>query len=431
MNLSPEEENVKVLLINPHHRGKTDYPLGLLYIATVLDQRGDVDVRIMDLPVLGYTDEDVTAFIRDFAPDVVGITTMTYTYYKALQLAQLVKTLDESVLVVLGGSHVTYTSGQTLEENPFVDIVARGEGEVTMSEIVDFAHGERKLEDIRGISFRQDGHVLSTANRPLIEDLDRIPFPNRDLIPLQAYKDKIDYCSMISSRGCPYACRFCSVIFRPRYRMRTPVNVVDEMEIISRDYGFERISLLDDNFTVNRNHVLGICREIMGRGLDIEWGCSTRVDTVTKDLLGVMSNAGCKGLFIGYESGVQRVLDLMNKGTTTHQGAKVAQWAGELGIQLLASFILGFPGETVEDALNTVDYAKKLRASKVMFNFFVPLPGSEVYEERDRYGLTFKFDFKKLDEVSGNIPIVETPGMSLRDSIEVYLRAAKTFGGLE
>lgn len=421
-----EVEKLKVLLINPPQFSIPEFPLGLLYIATKLRDSG-FECKIVDMSFHDLDTENLRSIVKEYSPDIVGITTMTYTYYTVLEISHIIKSVDPRIYIVLGGPHATFLSREILNESQDIDIIVRHEGEITMVELLEGLMNNRNLKNVKGITFRKNESILDTPNRPFIKNLDELPFPDRSLLPFERYKETVKHCSIITGRGCPYFCKFCSNVFGKNYRARSVKNVIDEIEIIISEYGFRRISFVDDLFTLNKKRVVRICNEIKERRLEFEWGCSTRVDTITKDLLKTMKDTGLKAIFVGYESGVQEVLDLMKKGTTINQGVEVAKWAKELGINLAASFIIGFPGETKQMALSTVNYASELRPNRVLFNFFVPLPGSTIYDEMEDYGISFKYDYKQLDKAKGNIPIIETNEMKIEDSVDVYLIAAERF----
>jgi radical SAM superfamily enzyme YgiQ (UPF0313 family) len=403
-----------------------EFPLGLLYIGTKLRDSG-IDCIVIDMSFYGLNIENLKSIVNQYSPDIVGITVMTYTFCTALEISHMVKCVDPGIYVILGGPHATFQGREILSESQDVDIVVRYEGEITMVELLKCLEHNGTLRRVKGIAFRENELIFETPDRPFIENLDELPFPDRNFLPLQKYKEILGYCSMITSRGCPYLCRFCSNVFGKNYRARSVENIIDEIEIIVSEYGFTNVSFVDDLFTLDTKRVIEICAEIKNHGLEFEWGCSARVDTVTKDLLKTMKHAGLTGIFVGFESGVQRTLDLMKKGNTVEQGIKVAKWTKELGIELVASFIIGFPGETKHMALSTIDYARKLHPSKVLFNFFVPLPGSVVYDKKEEYGITFRYDYTQLNKAKGNIPIIETREMNIEDSVNVYLTAAKEF----
>jgi anaerobic magnesium-protoporphyrin IX monomethyl ester cyclase len=268
-----------------------------------------------------------------------------------------------------------------------LDAVVVGEGEETMVELAEY--GDRncgKLEDIRGIAYQdlKSGNIKFNAPRPLIKDLDKIPFPARHLVPFKSYGTTQNHSSdMITSRGCVFSCGYCSssLIMGKRFRTRSPGNVADEIEELIKDYQIKDIAFMDDTFMLNKRRADAIAEEIKSRGLDIGFVASSRVDMVDKNLLEKLKSAGLSTLYYGVESGSQRILDLMKKGITLKQAEDAVKAAKDVGVEVLTSFILGFPGETREEIDETIKFSIKLNADYSQFSILTPFPGTPIYHE--------------------------------------------------
>ena len=271
---------MKICLISPPYNsavksvvGISSPPLGLAYIASVLRQNHKV--KIIDSNILNYTIDDVERELRSFNPDVVGITSVTPSIYEAYKVAETAKKVREDCIVVLGGPHATFMPRQTMEECKYIDIIVRGEGEETTRELIENIEKGAPLNGVKGITFRDKNEIIDTEPRPFIKNIDDIPFPSRDLLPMHLYKfNEVRYTAMLTSRGCPFKCSFCSSsrLFGGYWRGRSPENVLEEMKIIYEEYNIKNIEFIDDTFTLNQERAEKICDEIIKQGWDITWG---------------------------------------------------------------------------------------------------------------------------------------------------------------
>jgi len=316
-------------------------PLGLAYIAAVLEKFGHLEIDSCE-----WINE-----VKSWKPDVVGISILTPTAPKGYMAAKLVKEeLGEDTIVIAGGPHTTYMYTEALNNN--VDVVVRGEGEYTTLELVNALekHGLDKevLTKIKGIAFKDDnGKVIVTSSRPFIEDLDELPWPARHLLPMDKYTvfgKPIKVAHVMASRGCPYGCMFCitSYYWGRRLRFRSPKNVADEIEFLVEKYGVKQIAFADDELTINRKFVYDLVGELNKRKLDIVFACGSRVDHVDKKLLEYLYNNGCVALYFGVESASQKTLNYIGKRIRIEQVKKVFKWIKELKGFAVATFILGF-----------------------------------------------------------------------------------------
>ena len=401
---------MRTLLINPPYPFTEwpNMPLGLSYIAAVLEKNG-VEVKVLDVLVSQYSEEKVHRCMAEFSPEVVGITAVTMNYPASSNILKLCKRFDENVITVIGGPHVTFCAEQTLREAPWIDIVVRGQGEYTMLDIVS----GKKLAEIEGLVFREGDGVVATGDRPWTENLDELPFPARHLFPLAKYRAFNAGGSLITGRGCPFNCIFCAGhrMTGRRVRLRNAKLVVDEMQMV-QELGFKEIYIEDDLLTFNHAHVNAICDEILNRGLKIKWNAFSRVDTVTRELVKKMKEAGCVGLLFGVESGNQEILDRVKKKITLKKVKQAVALTKETGMRAVTSFILGLPGETKKTMRQSYDFANRLNAPYSL-HVLAPFPGTEVREKAEEYGMTILTDdWSKYD---ANRVVTTTPGAGAKD----------------
>lgn len=388
--------------------------LGLGYLAAVLE-KNQFQVDVIDCQVLKLSSEDFRSEISKRQPDIVGITSSTLTYQPALKLVKIAKEACPNCVTAMGGAHVTFWDDKALEECPELDIVIRKEGENTLLELVQRVANKESFIDVIGTTSRKDGKSVRNADRPYIEDLDALPFPARHLWPMERFREYEDILYLATSRGCVYWCEFCSTVrmHGRKYRMRSPKNVVDELEFLHKTYNINKFTFCDDAFTVDQQRTEAMCTEILKRGLKIEWNCGTRVDMLTHELLEKMKNAGCISVWFGVESGSQQVLDAMKKGITPELTIKVLGWVRELGMQPIPNVILGFPGETKESAWKTIKFVEKISPDAVGFyNVATPFPGTPMYDMVKEKGWLRVTDFDMYDTTH---PIFETPWLSMKE----------------
>jgi len=397
--------------------------LHLGYLAATLEQHGH-QARLLDLNIVG---DEIEAFKRELAdstPSVVGISATTASFPQATHLAQWSKeTLPDSV-VVLGGCHVTFTAAQTLADTPAVDMVVRGEGEQTLRELVDCLAADQPPTGVLGLSYRQNGHIIHNPPRPFIRDLNALPWPARHLMDMPLYSVPG---ALISSRGCPGRCIFCAAgaMGGQRYRIRSPESVVDEMEFLHRQYGLEQLSIMDDTFTgLPRKLTLPVCAELERRGLKIAFGCESRADVATPQLLETLRKAGCTTIQFGVESGSPRILATLGKRITLDQVRQATTHSVELGMRVICSFILGHPNETEQDVYMTLDFIEELLyigVREIYITPLIPYPGSDVYERRETYGITLHAN--DWSQFSFGVPVISTRHLSRDQLREFYVEA--------
>jgi len=401
----------KVLLINPTfdvirqlgELGKLYVkarPLGLGHLASYLESKG-IETRIIDGQISDLTEETLGKEIREFSPNIVGITSTTALAGAAHEVAKWTKNIPKDIKVVMGGVHPTVLPEETLEDNN-VDVVVRGEGEITFFELVKAFETRTNLEDVLGISYKNNGEIVHNENRPFIKDLDSLPPVDDHALPRSLYSD---YC-VLTARGCPFHCIFCSsrTVWGTRYRVRSPENVFVEIDSVVKKYSPKEIAFLDESFVINKERTEKICDMFMERGYHkkMSWICSSRTDLVDEPLLEKMREAGCSAISFGIETASQRLLDILKKRTSPEINERALRMAKKAGISnVRGTFILGIPTETREDSLATIKYAKKLPLDSAKFSIATPYPGTELYRIALSEGMHIQKDWSKLHQGVG------------------------------
>jgi radical SAM superfamily enzyme YgiQ (UPF0313 family) len=385
---------MRVLLINPSYPFE-EVPrllVTLPYVAAALRAEGH-EVEILDLLLARTTPEKIERRMERLRPEVVGITSVTLNHHIAEGIAEVVRKCDERVPVVMGGPHVSFEIEGSFSALPALDFIAIGEGEHTMVELARTLEGRMDVRDVRGLAWRDrgSGEVVRNAARPLEDDLDSLPNPARELVPLPRYLAFDAHASVLTSRGCPYECIFCSAPAWTgrKVRYRKPSLCVDEIEGLAA-LGFTEITIEDDLFTLYRRHFLAVCNELIRRGTGIRWNAFSRVDTITPEIIATMAEAGCQAICFGVESGNQEMLDLVKKKSNLAKVKEAMRMSQDAGIVALASFIIGLPGETEATLRKTVEFARELHeefGSLYGFHILSPFPGTEVRDRAAEYGL--------------------------------------------
>jgi anaerobic magnesium-protoporphyrin IX monomethyl ester cyclase len=377
-----------VTLVNPPYPVEAPQaifiPLGISYLAASLEQNG-YQVDVIDCQVSKPTQKDLEAEFKQRQPDVVGVTSATLTYLPAVEIVKTAKQALPNCLTLMGGPHVTVMAEQALSENPAADIIVRGEGEQTMLELARLvSNGNLKnLGEVAGITFRKNGQIIRTPNRPFIQDIDSLPLPAHKHFDVSMYRILgKTYLPIITSRGCPYQCAFClaSEMCGRGFRARSPRKVVDELEWLRDTFGAGAVAFYDDTFTFDVKRAVAICDEMTRRKVGLLWDCRTRVDRVSKELLAKLRRTNCRLIHFGVESGSQKMLDAMKKGTTVEQNATAIKWAKEVGISVAISLVVGYPGETPEMLKQTIDFIRRTEPDYVYMCEAVPYPGTELYD---------------------------------------------------
>jgi anaerobic magnesium-protoporphyrin IX monomethyl ester cyclase len=374
-------------------------PIGLCYVAATLLAH-QFDVKMVDFAVRDPSPEDIELEIHRQQPRILGITASTSTYNKALTIARKAKEIDSGTLTVIGGPHVTFTAQETLA-HPEIDLVVRNEGEITMLELCElYLRGKGRLEFIEGVTYRGEDRIVSNPDRPMIRDLDQLPFPARHHEPLNLYKIPG---TLITSRGCPSRCIFCAAqaMSGGTYRVRSPGNVLAEIDEMKRRYNPPFYFVADDAFTIFHSRTREICAGL--KKMSVRWICESRVNFVNRELLREMADSGCFGIQFGVESGSQAILDSIRKGVAVDQVRKAVKWARELSLLTVCSFMFPHPGDTPETVSETKRFMLDLKAqgAVVALSGTAPFPGTYLWEHAVDLGAKIVTeDLEEFDLVS-------------------------------
>ena len=417
--MTEKHRRVKTALVNPPplkgvYRHQLYLSIGLAYLAAVLEEN-DYEVTVIDCPASEIDLEKLKIKLATVQPNLIGITSMTPTIQSAIESANVAKEVCPDSTIIFGGPHTTFMDKQVLDEEKNVDIIVRGEGEQTLLEIAQNISNNNKINQIEGITFRNNEHIVRTPNRMYIQNLDELPRPAYHNFPLEKYRlfgRRI--LPIITSRGCPSQCSFCTTsrIFGKAFRARSPKNVVDELEWLRDEHGADAFSFYDDTFTLNKKRALEICKEIKNRKIKLPWDCQTRVSTVSKEMLTKMREANCQQVFFGVESGCQKILNAVNKGTTVEQNKAAIKLAKESGLFVAVSVMVGYPGETPEMLNQTIDLLRETEPDDAYICVATPYPGTELRRLVEEKGWNISNDWKRYDTTA---PVFDNPNLSAED----------------
>jgi len=399
---------------------------GLMSISAVLKAAGH-DVRVIDPETQGLTDEDVLGLIRGFQPSIVGVSAMTSNILLAYEVVRLSKRADNRILTLIGGYHASALPERTLMECRELDAVCVGEGEYAMLELA----GGKAPADVAGLVWRAGDAVMRTVERPLIGDIDSLPMPDFDCLPLDQYHPHLHkakdgkWTTIITSRGCPYKCYYCAsrIVNKGRFRAHS-VNRVMDMIYALKERGFTYLRVFDDEFTVDRKRVLDVCDRLVEEKVGIIWDCNSRVNVVDRELLARMKAAGCILVFYGCESGNQGVLDKICKQITVEQIVEAFKATSESGMEANGSWILGNVWDTKETIEDTIRLAKRLvpYSTQHYFNFALPSPGTRFWDIAVEEGRAC-YDWSKY--TLQNEPIYVPKSMTREELMHLMARAHK------
>ena len=387
--MTKERDDFKIALVNPRVESysSTLPPLGLLYIAAVLERAG-FSPRIFD--IYPYDDRDFDA-LADYRPDVVGMTILTDYWSRAVEISTLKRTRLPQTIFIVGGVHVTALPEESLTAlDATIGVI--GEGEHTMLELCECIAGGASWQEVAGIIFRNTAtEFVRTTPQPHIENLDDIPFPSRHLLNFEQYLVPPGIIrghwterstTVMTSRGCPFSCIWCGsqCTFGRKVRNRSVENVVAEIEHLVSEYAIDTVWFVDDTFTLNKKRVLEFCRLMTERKIRITWGCQAHVKTADEEMFLAMKRVGLVQLDFGVESGSNRVLKSLKKDSSDEAIRRAFAITRKVGLRTTATFMFGSPGESVEDVEQTMQLAKEIRPNFVSSFFITPYPGTELMD---------------------------------------------------
>lgn len=424
----------KVLLVIPNFRWQNWkistlwnlHPYNICLLSAMIEQ--EYDVVIVDANIDDLSKEEFATILEKEKPDVVGITVLTNEYGRAGHIAaEIIKSTDKSIIAVFGGVYATNTYSCIIEDEN-IDYVVVGEGEYVFKNLLGYLNDRNDLP-AKGIAYKRDGKIITTPRENFITDLDGLPLPSYHKIDFLKYantipRDSVDnprelpYARVLTSRGCGIGCSFCEVeyIAGKKFRFRSPVNVVDEIEWLKGEYGIKSVLFDDDNMLLNRNRAKDIFKEMSKRNLDITWNAiATAVFLLDEEMLELMRESGCQYLDIAIESSVERVLkEIIHKPIKLEYARKIVKKARELGIDIATNFIVGFPGERWDEIRQTIRFAETFEADYVKIAIATPLPNTELYRiAKDGGYLRENFTFDDMDWSRGQIETNEFTSQDL------------------
>lgn len=375
---------MRILLANPpvgfgyYSMGLSRPPLGLAYLASLLTNEHGVEIVDFNVERKSWKRYPFEG------ADVVGVSADTARYNVAMKIARRAKAAGATV--VMGGAHVSFFDEDALRSGA-VDYVIRNEGEYAFLSLVKHLAGEIPIEKVQGLSALVEGGILRTPPAPFITDLDSLPLPARELLPLRSYNEKIDgrpMTTMITSRGCPFNCNFCSSsqFSGVRWRPRSVDGIMEEIDLIYRKYDYRAINFIDDNFTLNPKRAIEISKRIVAGGYDLRWEAMSHVETVVKhpEMVEAMARAGLRWMFLGFESGSQEILNEYGKKSSLEDARRAVDILHKNGVKIIGAFILGALGDSDRTMLETIKLAKSLNPSRAQFSLLTPYPGTKLFE---------------------------------------------------
>ncbi len=422
---------------SPYSKTGAIYPsLGLAYLASYIElHSNDVLVDIIDSPALNMSLDGLVNIINSEKPCLIGLSVYTTTVINVFETAKHIKKTFPNIPIVLGGPHVTVLPDEALN-NSFVDFVIKGEGEKSLLKLINCLKNETKddLSKIENLSYKNNGKILHNPTVNFAKNLDEFPMPARSKLPMDRYKPpsgsykRLPAATVITSRGCPFQCSFCSKnIFGTVYRYHSVAYVLNEIQHLIDEYNIKEITFYDDVFTIKNDRTNDICDGIIEKGWDLTWSCSTRIDLVTKPLLEKMRTAGCISVGYGIESGDPEIGKDSNKGFETEKAVKAISWTKEAGIETRTAFIFGLPGESRKSIRMSYELAERLNSDFVIFNLAIPLPGTATYEIAKREGLLLYDGFDLYSRTDGAHQLIKVPDLAEGELYNIYKRAYKDY----
>lgn len=401
----------RILLVNPpssvavYSKSKIKAAIGqrpLISLAALAGYllKEKCEVNIIDLIFSRDPIKDLKEKIRVYDPEYIGITFTTPLFNEAKILVDEVKKEFPDIIAICGGVHTSIMPKEVLENTQF-DIAVIGEGDITLSEIVS----KKRLSSIKGIMYKNKDKIIKNDTRPLIKDLDELPYPAFELYDIKKYINPIltarknPVGTIETSRGCVYGCIYCNKsVFGRNFRYKSPKRVVDEMEHLIK-LGFGELHIWDDNFATNLDRAKEICNELIKRGSNIIWRmeCGVRCDCIDEEFFVLAKKAGCYGVSFGYESGNDEILKNINKGETIEQMRKATKWAKKAGLMIYGFFMFGLPGETIDTMNQTIKFAKELDPDYAKFTITVPFPSTKLFDDWEKEGIIKTKDWSRYN----------------------------------
>jgi anaerobic magnesium-protoporphyrin IX monomethyl ester cyclase len=425
---------IDVLLVYPEYTyPKKSPPLGLAYLAAVLEQKG-YSVKIADMSTMKLNCDDIKRDVVADAPKLVGISFMTNQFRNALNVAKAVKESDANIPVIAGGPHVSALPAEILSDES-VDVAVIGEGEITISRLADFfiKKSIKDLGSIRGIAYRHNGQIITSQPQDLIEELDSLPLPAWHLLPVEKYAVPATggnaaepVFAVISSRGCPNQCIFCDshTVFGRKFRARSAKNIFSELLYLSTQFGVRQFDFVDDTITVNKNRIYELCNLMISNRCGFKWMCNARANTVDSEMLRLMKRAGCVRVEFGIESGDAEVLKNIKKAVTIEQIKNAHKMAKEAGLSIGSFVMVGNIGEDFSSVIKTRQLLEQTDTDDIYIAIATPFPGTELYKIAKQNGWLLVTDWSRFvtapTYLAGYQPIMRTDKMDPQQILKAF-----------
>lgn len=412
--------------------------MGIFYLASYLKQINKHEVEILDANALGMGHEAVLEYIATKKPACVGFTATTLAYQYVVEISKSVRKMFPHIKLIIGGAHAQGNPDGILSDNPgLFDFVCYGEGEFAFELLLDYFDNKTGKEELKGWKYLENGEVVSTPLAPVPDDLDIFGHP-AELLPeawvplyhekILAYK-KLPMFSIMSSRGCPFQCTFCSTpgkfvrLYQRRVRFHSIEWIIRELKYLEEKFGIREVNFWDDTFNVKRERVMEFCKAKMENNINVTWSCNFEANIADIEMMRKMKEAGCWSIMVGGESGSDEMLIFIKKGVTSQQLQLVGKWANEVGIVSRVSFILGLPSDTEETINETIEFIKRSDFHFPYFQLYVPLPGTEMFNQLKDYGEILNKDVKQRSACKVNyVP----SGLTEEFLLKAYSRAYRS-----
>lgn len=428
----------KILLVKPiSDIHVVSPPLALAYLASLLDSL-EVNVKILDCLLKKYSYKDFASYLQAYNPDVIGITAFTLEFKSALKMAQIAKKINPNIKIIFGGPHVSNVPEESLK-NEAIDFIFRAEADAGFSLLIQQLLFSKKpnFKKIPGLGWKTNKKIILNPIK-FVDDLDSLPFPNFEAMDFLKYPKlylakKHPSAPILTSRGCPFNCTFCTAkqVSGKRWRFRSPENIIQELKILKSKYGIKEFQIWDDNFTMDKIRAKKFCDLLIKEKLNLVWWCpnGVRLETLDKELLIKMKKSGCYAIAFGIESGSQKIQKDMKKNLDFKHLREMVEFSSKLGFRTQGFFIIGYPTETKEDILKTIKLAKALPLMRASISLFQPLFGSEIYEDLrfegripENYSLE-NCDYSKTSVLPvGFKNLAEVKKLQQKAMLEFYLR---------
>lgn len=425
---------MKILLVKaPSTMHVVQIPIGLGYLSSYLRSKlKDVEIEILDCLLERYNHDQFSAYVREKRPDIVGVTAFSMEIESALRCCEIVKDYQKNIITVVGGPHATNEPGEVLS-NPCVDFIFRSEAEVAFCEFIKEIENGKNFHKVPNLGYKENGKQFFNPIKA-IENLDDLPMPDYELMHFERYpktyimKYYPSGC-VITSRGCPFPCTYCSArqMSGDKFRARSSGNIIEEIRYLKERYHIKEFQIWDDNFTLNKKRVHDFCELLEKENINLKWWCPNglRLETLDAELIRKMKQTGLYSIAIGIESGSEKIQRDMKKNLNLEKIKEIITLGNQYGIRMQGFFIIGYPTETREDILKTIKLSKELPLKRASFLLFQPLVGSEIYQQLKDQGKLQGIDLSKTEYSK---PSLVPEGLSgMKELIHLHRKAILEF----